>query len=95
LGLLSASIRLYQFLQPAIGVKASSWKHNATGEALIKPLSKGFSWILLQWIREDRKFPQDQGNRMLSWPRCESKARWRAPIKKKAEEKIWGRSRKG
>jgi hypothetical protein len=47
LALLSASILLYQFLQPAIGGKGSSWKHLATKGALIKPLWKGFSWIRL------------------------------------------------
>jgi hypothetical protein len=69
------------------GAKASSWKHLATGEALIKQLWKGFSWIRLQWTRGDRKFPQVWGNMMLSWPRCESKARWKAPIKRKRKEK--------
>jgi hypothetical protein len=78
---------LYQFLQPAIGVEASSWKHLATNGALIKLLWRGFSWIRLQWIRGDQRFPQDRGNRMLSCPQCESKARWIAPTKKRRKKK--------
>jgi hypothetical protein len=70
-----------------LGAKASSWKHLATEGALIKPLWKGFSWIRLQWTRGDQKFPQVRGNMMLSWPRCESNARWKAPIKKRREKK--------
>jgi hypothetical protein len=54
---------------------------------LIKPLWREFSWIRLQWTRGDRKFPQVRGYMMLSWPRCESEARWKAPIKRKRKEK--------
>jgi hypothetical protein len=91
LALLSASSSYTNFSNRKLGAKASSWKHLATREALIKPLWKGFSWIRLQWTRGDQKFPQVQGNIMLSWPRCESKARWKVPIKRRQEKKseIW------
>jgi hypothetical protein len=87
LALLSASILLYQFLQPAIGGKGQFLKASCHREGPGKPLWRGFSWIRLQWIHGDQKFPRDWGNRMLSWIRCESKARWKAPIKRKRKEK--------
>jgi hypothetical protein len=93
--LLSASILLYQFLQPALEAKASSGKHIATGEALIKPLWKGFFGIRLQWTRGDRKFPQVRGNKMSSWSQYESKARWKAPIKKRRREKYEVKIKRG
>jgi hypothetical protein len=70
-----------------LGAKASSWKHLATGEVLIKPPWKGFFGIRLQWTRGDQKFPQVRGNKMSNWSQYESKARWKAPIKKRRKEK--------
>jgi hypothetical protein len=69
------------------GAKASSWKHLATGEVLIKPLWKGFFGIRLQWTRGDRKFPHVRGNKMSNWSQYESKPRWKAPIKRIRREK--------
>jgi hypothetical protein len=92
LALLSASTLLYQFLQPAMGGKGQFLKASCHRGGLDRAALKGFFWIRLQWTRGDRKFPQVRGNMMLSWPRCESKARWKAPIKTEGE--IWGKNRK-
>jgi hypothetical protein len=70
-----------------LGAKASSWKHLAIGEVLIKPPWKGFFGIRLRWTRGDRKFPQVHGNKMSNWPQYESKAQWKAPIKRRRREK--------
>jgi hypothetical protein len=70
-----------------LGAKASSSKHLATGEVLIKPPWRGFFGIRLRWTRGDRKFPQVRGNKTSNWPQYESKARWKAPIKGRRREK--------
>jgi hypothetical protein len=54
------------FFSPRLGAKASSWKHLATEEALIKLLWKGFSWIWLQWTHRDQKILQGRGNMSLN-----------------------------
>jgi hypothetical protein len=77
------------------GARASSRKHLATGEVLIKPPWRGFFGIRLQWTRGDRKFPQVRGSKMSNWSQCESKARWKAPIKRRRGEKSEVKIEKG
>jgi hypothetical protein len=77
--LLSATILLYQFLQPAIGGEGQFLKASCHRGGSDKAALKGILW--------DRKFPQVRGNKMSNWSQYESKSRWKAPIKKWRREK--------
>jgi hypothetical protein len=87
LGLSSSSILLYQFLQPAIGVGASSWKRATTHGVSTVMFWRESSWIRLQWTQKGRRFLRARGNKMLIDPRQESRFRQLEPIRNRRGQK--------
>jgi hypothetical protein len=57
-----------------LGVGASFLRRLATHEVLTKPIWRVFCWIRLQQTQGGRRFPQVRGNRIMIYPRWESKA---------------------
>jgi hypothetical protein len=87
LGLSSLSILLYQFLQPAIGAEASSWKYPATRGASTVMSWRESSGIRLRWTQKDRKSLRARGNKMLIDPRRELRFRQLEPNRNKRGQK--------
>jgi hypothetical protein len=56
---------------------------------------KGILWDSATMNSRGSEVPTVWGNKMSNWSQCESKARWKAPVKKRRREKIWSKNRKG